>query len=186
MLSLDTRFSPCMMACGQGRVLKELPLDETMDHGGVVLRAARPGDGAALYEVTRRSVESLARGHYRPDQLAGWMGERTAATYEAVIAGGRTVVAEEKGVVVGFVDAEPGEVTRLFLLPEAAGRGLGRRLLEIGIAAARRDHAGPIRIEATLNAQSFYERHGFRAVKKGYFSHGIGGDPIEIVVMEMA
>lgn len=154
--------------------------------GSVTLRPARAGDGAALFEVTRRSVEALARSHYAPEQLAGWMGERTAATYEAVIAGGNTVVAEEMGAVVGFVDAEPGEVTRLFLLPEAAGRGLGRKLLEIGIQTARRDHSGPIRIEATLNAQSFYERHGFRAVEKGYFSHGVGGDPIEIVVMEMA
>lgn len=161
-------------------------MNDSRQQSGVVLRPARAGDGAALYEVTRRSVEALARSHYTPEQLSGWMGERTAATYEAVIAAGRTVVAEQEGVVVGFVDAEPGEVTRLFLLPEAAGQGLGRRLLAIGIEAARRDHAGPIRIEATLNAQSFYERHGFCAMKKGYFSHGVGGDPIEIVIMEMA
>lgn len=87
--------------------------------------------------------------------------------------------------MVAFVDAEPGEVTRLFLLPEAAGAGLGRRLLEIGIEKARLGHDGPIKVESTVNAQGFYQRHGFRPVGTGFFSHGLGGDPIEIVHMEL-
>nr|WP_245176178.1 GNAT family N-acetyltransferase [Cupriavidus sp. AcVe19-6a] len=87
--------------------------------------------------------------------------------------------------VIGFVDAEPGEVTRLFVLPEAAGAGLGRRLLEIGIEQARVNHSGPIRVEATINAVGFYLKHGFKVLKRGYFSHGLGGEPIEIVQMEL-
>jgi ribosomal protein S18 acetylase RimI-like enzyme len=89
------------------------------------------------------------------------------------------------GAVVGFVDAEPGEVTRLFILPEAAGVGLGRRLLEIGLAQARVGHSGPIRLEATINAEGFYRKYGFRSIRRGYFSHGLGGDLIEIVHMEL-
>lgn len=77
-------------------------------------------------------------------------------------------------------------MTRLFVLPKAAGRGIGERLLKAGLEAAAKEHSGPITIEPTLNAQRFYERHGFRAIQKGYFSHGLGGDPIEIVLMEMA
>ncbi|WP_235983530.1 GNAT family N-acetyltransferase [Bradyrhizobium australiense] len=65
------------------------------------------------------------------------MGERTPASYEEFIAKGRMTVCLHDGVVVGFVDAEAGEVTRLFILPEATGAGLGRRLLDIGIAQAR-------------------------------------------------
>ncbi|WP_428030746.1 N-acetyltransferase family protein [Ancylobacter sp.] len=149
------------------------------------LRPARAGDGARLFEITRRSVAGLAKGAYSPAQIDGWMGARTPAYYEELIARGGVVVAEREGVVVGFVDAEPGEVTRLFLLPEAAGAGLGARLLDIGIGRARSGHAGPIKVEATVNAEGFYRRHGFRTVGKGYFSHGIGGDPIEIVHMEL-
>lgn len=151
----------------------------------LTLRPARPGDGPAVFDVTRRSVAGLARTHYSAEQIDGWMGERTPATYEEAIAGGRMVVAERGGAVVGFVDAAPGEVTRLFVLPEAAGTGLGKRLLAIGIEHARAGHAGPLRLEATRNAEAFYAKHGFRRVGTGCFSHGVGGDPIEIVHMEL-
>lgn len=151
----------------------------------IALRAARPGDGAAVFEVTRRSVAALAKGHYSATQIEGWMGARTPAYYEDLIAQGRMTVAEEAGRILGFVDAEPGEVTRLFLLPEAAGAGLGKRLLQVGLEKARVGHAGSIKVEATINAEGFYQRHGFRSISRGYFSHGIGGDPIEIVQMEL-
>lgn len=150
-----------------------------------VLRPARAGDGAALFDVTRRSIAGLGAAHYAPEQIAGWMGARTPAYYEDIIARGNVVVAERAGTVVAFVDAEPGEVTRLFLLPDAAGAGLGRRLLEIGIEKARLGHDGPIKVESTVNAQGFYRRHGFRSVGRGFFSHGLGGDPIEILHMEL-
>jgi GNAT superfamily N-acetyltransferase len=86
---------------------------------------------------------------------------------------------------VAFVDADPGEVTRLFILPEATGLGLGAKLLNIGVDQARSGHVGPVRLEATLNAEGFYRRHGFKSVGRGTFSHGLGGDPIEIVHMEL-
>ncbi|WP_115732341.1 GNAT family N-acetyltransferase [Aminobacter aminovorans] len=149
------------------------------------LRPARSGDGRAVFDVTRHSVRELAKEHYSAEQIAGWMGDRTPDTYEALIAKGLMVVAEQGDRIVGFVDSEPGEVTRLFLLADVAGSGLGKMLLEIGIRNARQDHEGPIRVESTVNAEGFYRRHGFRAVERGYFSHGVGGDPIEIVHMEL-
>lgn len=152
----------------------------------VSLRPAQKGDGEALFEVTRRSVAALARHHYTQEQIAGWMGDRTPDYYETLIAQGQVVVAEFKGTIMGFVDSEPGEVTRLFLLPGVAGSGLGRKLLDIGIANARKGHTGPIKVESTINAEGFYRRHGFRTVKRGYFSHGLGGDPIEIIHMELS
>nr|WP_280821070.1 GNAT family N-acetyltransferase [Mesorhizobium soli] len=149
------------------------------------LRPAHQGDGQAVFDVTRLSVRALAKNHYSSGQIDGWMGNRTTEYYEDLIAMGRMVVAEQNGRIVGFVDTEPGEVTRLFLLEEAAGSGLGKQLLEIGIKNARLGHKGPIKVESTINAEGFYRKHGFRTIERGFFSHGVGGDPIEIVHMEL-
>lgn len=154
------------------------------DH--IILRAAVPGDGQALFDITWLSVKGLCTGHYSSAQIAGWMGKRDADYYEAEIGKGGVTVAELDGAVIGFVDARPGEVMRLFLHPMAAGSGLGRRLLDVGVTEARKEHDGPIRLESTLNAAGFYQRHGFKQVGSGVFSHGVGGEPIEIVRMELA
>jgi ribosomal protein S18 acetylase RimI-like enzyme len=49
------------------------------------------------------------------------------------------VAVDESGLVVGFVAARPpeGELFLLFVHPEAAGRGIGRRLLDAGHDALR-------------------------------------------------
>jgi len=153
--------------------------------GDFSFRAARRDDAATVFNITQASIRALAGASYSPAQLEDWMGERTPVFYEELIARGRMTICLRNGVAVGFVDAEPGEVTRLFVLPETAGSGIGRRLLDIGIARARLGHDGPIRLEATLNAEGFYRKCGFRSIGRGQFSHGLGGEPIEIVHMEL-
>jgi GNAT superfamily N-acetyltransferase len=148
-------------------------------------RPARREDAETVFSITKASIGGLGAASYSRNQIENWMGARTPAFYEELIANGRMTVCVRDGVVVGFVDAEPGEVTRLFILPEAAGVGLGRRLLEIGITQARLGHHGTIKLEATINAEGFYQKHGFRTVGRAHFSHGLGGEPIEIVHMEL-
>jgi predicted N-acetyltransferase YhbS len=151
----------------------------------VSIREATPEDAAAIFEVTRRSVAGLCRGHYSGRQVECWMGDRTPATYLAAIRAGQIRVATAAGAVVGYVDAVPGEIGRLFILPAYAGAGLGARLMRVGLAMAEPVSGGSIRVEATLNAEPFYRKFGFVPVGRGYFAgRSDGFPPIEIVIME--
>lgn len=146
------------------------------------LRPARPGDGALMLDVARAAVE-LTRSHYDAAQVSAWMRDRTPAYYEPDIAAGRTIIAEAAGRTVGFVSSVPGEVTRLFVRPEAAGQGLGARLVQLGIELAATDAPEPVIVQATLNARTFYERHGFRFESEGAYEHGTGGIPVKVANM---
>ena len=150
----------------------------------VILRPARAGDGAAVFAVTHQSISQLGRERYSDEQLRGWMGQRTPDDYERSIAKGAMVVACVEDRIVGFVDAEPGEVTRLFVLEQVAGQQVGSRLLQIGLEKASAPGIERIKVESTLNAEPFYQRHGFVSQGRGVFSHGVGGEPIEVVYME--
>ena len=73
------------------------------------------------------------------------------------------VVAKRDGKPVGFMGVQDGRLEMLFLDPEVRGQGLGRQLLEYGIA-----HLGVT--ELTVNEQNpqavdFYEHLGFKTYR---------------------
>ncbi|MDJ0945377.1 MAG: GNAT family N-acetyltransferase [Kiloniellales bacterium] len=152
----------------------------------LLIRPGRAADLAAICEITRDSFAGLAKGHYAPAQVAAWMQGCSPETYREGVQAGRIRVADLGNEVVGYVDAGPGEITRLFVLPKAAGRGIGSRLLRIGVRLAREGHEGAVVLESLLNAVSFYEQRGFVATGKGFSSHGSAETPpIEIVRMSL-
>ena len=58
--------------------------------------------------------------------------------------------------------------------PGDRGRGLGRRILDAGIQAAReRLGAEALTIEAQTYAKAFYEQAGFRQVSEEFLEDGI-------------
>ncbi|MGB5870037.1 MAG: GNAT family N-acetyltransferase [Albidovulum sp.] len=150
----------------------------------ITLRSGQPGDGRTLFEVTGAAVD-LAASHYPPEVIANWMHNRSPAYYEERLSTGHIVIAERGGAALGFVQAVPGEVTRLFVRPEAAGQGLGARLLALGVKLACDGAPRAITLEATLNAQAFYERLGFVADRQGWYSGANDGVPVAVVYMHL-
>lgn len=146
----------------------------------IELRLARSGEGLALYDITKAAIETGAADHYSAEQIAGWMSGRDGALYEALIEAGIIIAAAEGERVLGYVAAGQGEITRLFVHPDAAGQGLGRRLLARGIIMAG---PGEVRLNATLNAAPFYEHCGFIPLGQENYTHESGGKPVEIVKM---
>ena len=152
----------------------------------MLIRPAQPDDVDAIFAITRDSFAALAAAYYSREQIDGWMNGCSPQTYLEAVEDGRIHVAEMNGAVVGYVDALPGEVTRLFVLPEAAGRGIGKKLMEVGLKLARKGHSGPVIVESLLNAVPFYEKLGFVTVEQAMSSHGTGETPpIEVVHMEL-
>jgi len=140
----------------------------------VDLRDATPEDLGRLTDLWFRSAADaflplLPDGFELPDRsrLGGPAGalqkERTAV-----------VVAEDSEGILGYVTAgasrDPdvlgsvGEIWTLFVEPHAIGRGVGKRLLQAGLAHLREAGLGEVMLWSFLDnerANSFYERGGF-------------------------
>ncbi|WP_019629930.1 GNAT family N-acetyltransferase [Actinomadura atramentaria] len=121
----------------------------------VAVRAARPGEAAALSALALRSK---AHWGYDDAYLAACRAELTLRPGD--VAARRTAVAERGGRVLGLatLDGEPpdGELGLLFVEPDAIGGGIGRTLYRHVLAEAARLGFERVRIVPDPHATGFY------------------------------
>jgi GNAT superfamily N-acetyltransferase len=129
----------------------------------LVIRQAAACDAECIHRLHLASVRGLCSGFYQPEVIDGWLRGRSAAGYTWGIGKGATFVAEVSNVVVGFCEAIPGEIAAVFVDPSWTRQGIGPALLSNAWERAA-DAGSVVRLESALNATSFYEHFGFRAL----------------------
>lgn len=125
-----------------------------------------------MFDAHQDSVLHLCAGSYTAAQLGTWFEGRTQEIHRPYVEAGQVFIAEHEGRVLGFLGFVPGEVTLLFVRPEAAGSGLGSRLFKLAVERAQVGHEGPVAVVATTNSRRFYEKHGFKVIEKTFFVRG--------------
>jgi len=139
------------MVCGRG-----IP---TMIERATI-RLAGQSDMQACAEIFNNWIEAtpwMPRVHSRKD---------VSAYYVNVVGLKQTVwIAELCRKVKGFVSCSENFVTALYLAPEARGKGFGKELLD----TAKSAFPGGLSLwafVANVRAQGFYQREGFREVRR--------------------
>jgi putative acetyltransferase len=140
---------------------------------GTRIRPIVAGDDARMATIIRRVMTeygAVGEGYSimdpEVDGMAGAYAGPDAAYFVALVDG--EVVG---GAGVGPLAGGPSdtcELKKMYVLPQARGRGLGRRLMEICLDAAR--DAGYRRcyletLEHMREARGLYESHGFRPLE---------------------
>ena len=123
---------------------------------------ARPEDAAELTEIA-----FAAKRHwgYPESWIQSWRDILTVTP--ALVATNPTFSATEDDRVVGFysLTSEPRpDLTHLWVLPSAMGRGFGRTLFEHAVEQARALGLASFEIEADPNAEAFYLHMGAQRV----------------------
>lgn len=152
------------------------------------LRLARPTDIPLLRELIERSARGLSAGHYTPVEIEAAL--RYVFGVDSTLIADRTYfVAELAGTLagcggwsfrrtlyggdqrpIGAADrldpgTEPARIRAFFVAPEAARRGIGRRLLARCEEAARTAGFGSFELMSTLPGVPFYRALGFVAAE---------------------
>ncbi|MFE2055836.1 GNAT family N-acetyltransferase [Streptomyces sp. NPDC059446] len=122
----------------------------------------RPGRPTEAAQLTALALRSKAHWGYDKAFMAACRDELTVLPGDT--AGGRTLVAEEDGHILGFttLSGEPpeGVLAMMFVEPGAMGRGVGRLLFEQTMARAGRLGFEALTIDADPHAEPFYAARG--------------------------
>jgi GNAT superfamily N-acetyltransferase len=125
------------------------------------IRLATLDDAEAIHALHTISVRALCKYAYPPEVINGWLLNRSPSGYKGITRK-EMYVAEVNETIVGFSHIVPGEIIAIFVHPDHVRKGIGSTLMHHGIAKAKIRHKGPIKTDATLNAQAFYEAVGFQ------------------------
>lgn len=153
------------------------------------VRLATPADLPALRALIPRSVRALSRSYYSDAQIEGAI-EHVFGPDTQLIADGTYFVVEAGGAIVGcggwsrrrtlyggdqmkdavdpLVDpaTEPARIRAFFVDPDWARRGIGSRLLDACVGAARRAGFRRLELAATLPGEPLYRAYGFEPLER--------------------
>ncbi|MCZ7422181.1 MULTISPECIES: GNAT family N-acetyltransferase [unclassified Micromonospora] len=122
----------------------------------------RPARAEEADVLSRLALRSKAQWGYAAQFLEACRPGLTLRSHE--ISARRAVVAETSGRIVGFytLDGVPpeGELGNLWIDPTQMRRGIGRRLWEHAMAAARAVGFTAVLIDAEPHAEGFYAAMG--------------------------
>ncbi len=124
-----------------------------------VIREYRHEDDDAIIAAWE-AASRLAHPFLSDDFIAG---ERKAIR-ETYLPNTKTYVAEQDGAVVGFASMIGDELGAIFLEPDHHGKGVGRALMDA--AADGHDFVEVEVFERNPIGRAFYQRYGFREIKK--------------------
>ena len=148
----------------------------------VNIRLARPEEAELLLQIHHASVQGLCAGQYDAEQIAHWFDGRDAGIYTQGIAQQRLWLACAPDPV-GFIEVDEHSIDKLFVLPQAAGLGVGKLLLLHGLAFLQAQGQREIEIDATLTAVPFYQKHGFEPMAQTLSKHGAEDARLPVVRM---
>ncbi|MBA4031839.1 MAG: GNAT family N-acetyltransferase [Planctomyces sp.] len=134
-----------------------------------MIRQATPAEIPLLRDIFLEAIETLTAGQYSAVERAAWMtGADDIEGFHARMAARQPFVALKGGRIAGYSDLQPdGLIDHFFVAPFAAGRGVGRAMLEQIERLATAKGLTEIHAHISLTAEPFFLRNGFVIVERG-------------------
>lgn len=130
----------------------------------ITIREYRPPDCGELVRLFHDTVHKINARDYTNEQLEAWAPEEAdLEAWNRSLLAHRTLVAEEDGRIAGFGDMDgTGYLDRLYVRWDCQGRGTASALC----AALEQAAPGRITTHASITARPFFEKRGYRTVRR--------------------
>lgn len=132
------------------------------------IRRFVPGDEPALFEIFHSAIHLIARQVYTQAQVDAWApAEVDAERWAARLRGIQPFVAEMDSMPVGYADLQAnGCVDHFFVSGRHPRQGIGRLLMDVIQAEAKRLQIPELSSDVARSAQPFFECFGWQVVEQ--------------------
>lgn len=126
------------------------------------IKRAIPADAQTAFDIRLLAIRSQCIGAYTAEQMALWTRGKAEDGYDTLMDKPFYLGwVNGEPVVTGMLDLDNNEMGALFVLPEFAGRGYGKAMLDHLEKLARELAIEEVVLDSTLNAASFYRACGY-------------------------
>jgi putative acetyltransferase len=146
----------------------------------ITVRPMEPFEGSTFLEMHSRSVRGLGAHSYSPEVLDAWAAKFDPVAITAFLRNPDNeirLIAEIDGTPAGLgaIVVSKSELRACYVVPEAVRRGVGAAIVREIERIARQHALKELELLASLNAQPFYERLGYKSEEQTshVFSSGI-------------
>lgn len=147
------------------------------------IRRSTLSDAAELARLHRGTIRHVLSKDYSPDVIKAWASQTSAKKFRKTHETHIRHVAIEKGQIIGWGDiGKDGQFGGLYIHKDFIGKGAGSMLIRKVEELGRKMGVKKFEFEASLTAKLFYQKHGYRVLKKA--THLMGGKlPMPVYIM---
>lgn len=136
------------------------------------IELAQPEDAAAIAETHYAAVHQTARSFYPEEVINDWSRPVNPDRIERIKRAIENpdewmIVARQDNLVVGFgsIASKGNQLLGLYVHPSFGRHGIGARILTALEREARSLELPYLQMDASINAEVFYRKHGFEVIE---------------------
>ena len=132
------------------------------------VRKFRASDSVEVAKLHRNTIRYVNKADYPSKQIEVWSGRVSAKRFRESMPQKIRFVAVDKDKILGFGDySRDGELSGLYIHKDFQSKGVGKNLLIKLEEQARKQGIKEFHLSSTITAKAFYERNGYKIIKKG-------------------
>jgi N-acetylglutamate synthase-like GNAT family acetyltransferase len=132
----------------------------------LLIRKAKATDAQSFFDIRNASIRNQCAGHYDDKIIALWTSGDSPSSGMSRFVEELCHVMEIDGEIVatGALNRATGQVDAIFVLPRRLRQGLASAMMAFLENEALEANLHELHLEATLNAENFYQRVGFTKI----------------------
>lgn len=134
--------------------------------GVFTVRKADMADALPVYRLVQKTIRTVYPGYYEPAIVDAFCRFHSLDAIEEDIGLSKVRVLESGDCIVGTGTLDGEHITRVFVLPESQGRGLGTRVMDALEGEAAKS-CGYTVLDSSVPAESFHLHRGYDVIDRG-------------------